>query len=68
MNPLQPISDEELLRITIQFYGKTFTEASEEKKKEILDAYRKAENETIEQIKAAGSVEAWYASGIGRQF
>ncbi len=61
---MKTISDEELLRITVQFYGKDFTEATPEKQCKIL----KAERETNEQIEKAGGVQNWYASGQGRVF
>ncbi len=60
------LDEKELIRITSDFYGKDFTEATPEKQKEILDAYRRVEAETNEQIRQAGSVENWYASGQGR--
>ena len=54
------------LFFTSDFFGKEFTEATPEKQKQILDAYRKVEAETNQQIEEAGGVENWYASGMGR--
>jgi hypothetical protein len=60
------LDEKELVRITSDFFGKEFTEATPEKQKQILDAYRKVEAETNQQIEEAGGVENWYASGMGR--
>lgn len=65
-NNLPILPQEELERISAQFYGKEYTEASPGKKKEFDDSYRKVEQETNSQILAAGSITAWYESGQGR--
>jgi len=66
MNNLPILPQEELERISADFYGKDYTEATPEKKKEFDDAYRRVEEDTNKQILDAGSVQAWYESGQGR--
>lgn len=54
-------------QIELMLFSGTYTDdASDEVKKEWLDAYRKAEEDSIQMINKYGSVEAWYQSGEGR--
>lgn len=55
---------EKLLIDTDSFYDCQ----TEESKQAMRDAYRKAEIESIQQIKEAGGVKRWYESGRGRTF
>jgi len=63
---LKILPQKELERISAQFYGKEYTNATPEKKKEYDYNYRKVEAESNRQIELAGGVEAWYLSGQGR--
>lgn len=60
------LTNEELERLLIQFYGSDYTEASSKDKQKIIDSYRKVEEENNKQIELAGGVQNWYASGQGR--
>ena len=66
MKHYKKLPQKELERISAQFYGKEYTKATPEKKKEYDDRYRKVEADTNRQIELAGGVEAWYLSGQGR--
>jgi len=56
---LDIISDEELEKLLID--SDSFYDCpTEEDKQKLRDAYRKAEQETIEQLKKAGSAKKWY--------
>lgn len=60
------ITQDKLERISAKFYGKEYTNATPEKKREYDDKFREVEAESNRQIELAGSVEAWYLSGQGR--
>ena len=60
------ISEEELIKLLSDFYGKEYTEVSEEEQQRLRQSYRKVELENTEEIKKAGGFENWYASGEGR--
>ena len=62
----QIISNEELLKLLKDFYGSNFTDVDQSQQQKMINAYRKVESETNEQIKDAGGVKNWYASGQGR--
>lgn len=60
------LDEKELIKILTDFYDKDFSEASSEEQKKYIESYRKVEIESNKQIRAAGGVENWYASGQGR--
>ena len=62
----QILPQEELERISREFYSPEWDNYSEEKKQQIYDSYRKVEKQTNESIERYGSVEKWYESGEGR--
>lgn len=59
------LSEEELTELMLQT-GTYNIDDSVELKQQWHKQYRKVETETNQQIKDAGGVENWYASGIGR--
>lgn len=62
------IPDADLIKLLSDFFGDEFTNASDRKRRQFIDNYRKAESDQNEQIKKYGSVEKWYLSGEGRSF
>lgn len=63
---MENVSEQELIKLLIQFYGEQFTNASEDEKSKYISDFRKVESENIEEIKKYESVENWYLSGQGR--
>lgn len=64
-NNVDKLTDNQIDELML-FSGTYTDDASDEVKKEWLDAYRKAEEDSIQMINKYGSVEAWYQSGEGR--
>ena len=60
------LPQDELIRISRDFYGKQWEEYTDEEKDNIFESYRKVEKETNEQIEKHGNVQKWYESGEGR--